>query len=54
MFGGKKSRDENRYYLLPGMGKLNRQKRRQFQLVALAVGFITSAILGLILFLTQK
>lgn len=54
MIGKGKSKEENRYYLLPGMGKLNRQKRRKFQLIALLVGIVTSAILCALFYVTSR
>lgn len=54
MFGKSKPKEERRYYLLPGMGKLNRKKRQQNQLIALAVGLIVSAILGLVYYFANR
>jgi hypothetical protein len=46
MFGSKKNKEENRYYLLPGMGRSNRQRHAQFLRWALAVGVLASALIG--------
>ncbi len=54
MLGRGKSKEERRYYLLPGMGKLNRQKRQKFQIIALVVGIVTSAILCAIFYLAYR
>jgi high-affinity Fe2+/Pb2+ permease len=50
MFGSKKNKEERRYYLLPGMGKANRRKRKTFLKWSIIVGTIVSAILGTLIY----
>ena len=45
----KRDPERDRYYLLPGMGKLNRQKHLRFRLIALLVGSLVSLLIALIL-----
>ena len=50
MFWTKRNREQNRYYLLPGMGRSNRRRHRQYFRSALIVGAIVSLILGSLLY----
>lgn len=50
VFWKKRNRDEHRYYLLPGMGRSNRRKRKQYFRSAVVVGVIVSAILCSLLY----
>jgi hypothetical protein len=50
VFWKKKNRDEHRYYLLPGMGRSNRRRRRQYLRSAIVVGILVSAILCSLLY----
>ena len=49
-----KNPEAHRYYLLPGMGKANRRKHALFLRWAIVVGLLISAVLGLVLYLTQR
>ena len=44
MFFKKRNKEENRYYLLPGMGKSNRRQHDRYLVAAIIVGVIVSAI----------
>jgi len=46
----RKRKGDHRYYLLPGMGRSNRRKRRQYFRSALLFGAIVSVILGSLLY----
>jgi len=51
MFGRKKENPrEHRYYLLPGMGKLNKQKRKKIFRWSVLFGIFVSALFGLFLY----
>ncbi len=53
-FGKPKNPDAHRYYLLPGQGRGARRKHRIHLVVAVVVGIVFSALLGLALwFLNQ-
>jgi hypothetical protein len=55
VFGFKpKNREENRYYLLPGMGRPNRLKRQFYFRCALVFGFLVAVIIGTIIYYAQK
>ena len=54
MFGRNKNREDNRYYLLPGMGRSNKRHRALVFRWSLVAGLIGSAIFGLILYLLQR
>ena len=43
MFWTRKSKAEHRYYLLPGMGRSNRRRHKQFLRWSIVVGLIASA-----------
>jgi hypothetical protein len=46
MFRSRKNKEENRYYLLPGMGRSNRQQHQRFIKWAFVVGIIFAALVG--------
>jgi hypothetical protein len=50
MFWKRRNKEEHRYYLLPGMGRSNRRKHRQFLVVSVIVGLIVSLGFGLLLY----
>ena len=54
MFGRKRNKDENRYYLLPGMGRANKRKRAVFFRWALVVGVFVSTLIGLFLYYSNR
>ncbi len=56
MFGLTKPKnpEEHRYYLLPGMGKANRRKHSLYLKLALLVGILVSALIGVILYFVQR
>ena len=56
MFGTKKpkSKEEHRYYLLPGMGKANRRKDQAIFRWAIIAGIIISALFAGILYLFNR
>ncbi|MGV3772678.1 MAG: hypothetical protein ACO1QB_07235 [Verrucomicrobiales bacterium] len=54
MFFKPKNKEENRYYLLPGMGKANRQKRALYMWCSIAVGLVISAIVALVIYAVQS
>ena len=54
MFGSKKNKEEHRYYLLPGMGRSNRQRHAQFLRWALAVGILVSGLVGFFIYYMNR
>ena len=54
MFGSRKKKDAHRYYLLPGMGRSNRQFHRKTVWWAVVVGLIISALFGALLYFTNR
>ena len=53
-FGRKRNKDENRYYLLPGMGRANKRKRAVLFRWALVVGVVVSALVGLFIYFSNR
>ena len=54
MFFKKRNKEENRYYLLPGMGKANKRKRAAYFRWSLLVGVIVSVILGAMIYFSNQ
>ena len=56
LFGPPKNKDgsEHRYYLLPGMGRANREKRTRVFWASVIVGLVFSAIIAVILYLVNR
>lgn len=54
MFGIKKNKEENRYYLLPGMGRSNRRFHRLAVNAAIVVGILCSLLFGFLLYMLNK
>ncbi|MGA1238513.1 MAG: hypothetical protein ACO34E_16820 [Limisphaerales bacterium] len=54
MLFSRRNKEEHRYYLLPGMGRSNRRKHRQFLIASIIVGSIVSAAFGVVLYLTSR
>ena len=55
VFGSKKkNKDDDRYYLLPGMGKANRRKHAAWFRWALIVGVIVSILFGILLYFMNR
>jgi Na+-driven multidrug efflux pump len=50
VFWKKRNRDEHRYYLLPGMGRSNRRKRKQYFRSAIIFGILVSVVLATLLY----
>jgi hypothetical protein len=50
MFWAKRNREEHRYYLLPGMGRSNRRKHREFLYWSIGVGLLASALFAYLLY----
>ncbi|HOX03049.1 MAG TPA: hypothetical protein P5555_12180 [Candidatus Paceibacterota bacterium] len=50
MWGRKRDREQHRYYLLPGMGRSNRQFHRRVLHWALLTGILVSLLIGLALY----
>jgi hypothetical protein len=50
VFWTKQNKGDHRYYLLPGMGRSNRRRRKQYFHSALIVGVIVSLILGVLMY----
>lgn len=50
MFNRKRNKEEHRYYLLPGMGRSNRARHRQFVRWAIVVGVVGSVLFGSLLY----
>ena len=49
-----KNREENRYYLLPGMGRSNRRQRQVYLRWAILVGFIVAMVVGTLIYFVQR
>ena len=59
MFGSRKKKPkegeaEHRYYLLPGMGRSNRQNRNKIQMWSIIAGIVGSALIGVVLWLVNR
>jgi hypothetical protein len=54
MFWPKRNKEAHRYYLLPGMGRSNRRRHREFLWWSLAVGFLVSVAFGYLLYLLSR
>jgi hypothetical protein len=54
MFWTRKSKEEHRYYLLPGMGRSNRRRHKQFLRWSIVVGLIASAAFAYLLYLLSQ
>ena len=54
MFWTRKSKEEHRYYLLPGMGRSNRRRHQQFLRWSIAVGLIAWAAFAYLLYLLSQ
>jgi hypothetical protein len=50
----RKDKKHSLYYLLPGMTRANRVKRRRIFWWAVLVGFVVSAIIAAIIYLVQR
>jgi hypothetical protein len=50
VFWKKRNKEEHRYYLLPGMGRSNRRKHRQYFRSAILVGIVVSVVLASLLY----
>lgn len=50
MFWRKRNKEEHRYYLLPGMGRSNRRRHRQFLVAAIVVGALVSGGVAVLLY----
>ncbi len=50
MFWSRRNREAHRYYLLPGMGRSNRRKHREFLFWSVIVGLIASALFAYLLY----
>jgi len=51
---GRKGKKHGLYYLLPGMTRANRQKRRRVFWYAIVVGFLVAAVMAGVLFLVNQ
>jgi hypothetical protein len=49
-----RNKEEHRYYLLPGMGRSNRRKHRQFLVAGVIVGCLVSAVFGYLLYFFSR
>jgi len=54
MFGSKKNKEEHRYYLLPGMGRSNREHRQRMLRWAILVGILVSAAVAGLLYVLNR
>jgi len=55
MLGRKKSKQPHGlYYLLPGMNRGNRRRRKYFFLASVAVGIVVAALVGVALYVVNK
>jgi cytochrome b561 len=54
MLWPKRNKEAHRYYLLPGMGRSNRRRHREFLWWSLVVGILVSAVFGYLLYLLSR
>jgi hypothetical protein len=54
MFRSKRDKEAHRYYLLPGMGRSNRRRHREFLYWSLIVGAVVSVLFGFLLYLLSQ
>lgn len=54
MFGRKKTKEERRYYLLPGMGRCRRKRHRQIFWWSIGVAVVFSGAIGYLLYLMWR
>jgi len=54
MFRSNRNKEAHRYYLLPGMGRSNRRRHREFLAWSVVVGLIVSAAFGCLLYLLSQ
>ena len=54
MFGSRHNREEHGYYPLPGMGRSNRRKHRQFLLASVVIGLLVSVTFAYLLVLMSQ
>jgi hypothetical protein len=54
MFRSKRNKEQNRYYLLPGMGRSNRRRHREFLMWAIVVGAVVSSVFAYLLYLMSR
>lgn len=54
MFRSKSNKEENRYYLLPGMGRSNRRHHVLMFRWAVVVGLLISCIFGALLYFFHR
>ena len=54
MFWKKRDRDQHRYYLLPGMGRSNRNHRKLVFRWSVVIGFILSLLFASLLYLLNR
>jgi hypothetical protein len=54
IFRSKRDKEANRYYLLPGMGRSNRRRHREFLYWSLLVGVLVSGLFGYLLYLLSR
>lgn len=50
MLWTRRNKEEHRYYLLPGMGRSNRRRHRQFLIAGIIVGGVVSLVIGCIIY----
>ena len=54
MFRSKRNREAHRYYLLPGMGRSNRRRHREFLVWAIVVGTLVSCVFAYLLYVMSQ
>jgi hypothetical protein len=54
MIWTRRNKDAHRYYLLPGMGRSNRRKHRQFLIASVIVGTAVSVVFAYMLYLLSQ
>jgi hypothetical protein len=54
MFWRHRNKEEHRYYLLPGMGRANRRRHRNWLVASIVVGVFVSLGFGYLLYLMSR
>lgn len=54
MLRSRRNKEEHRYYLLPGMGRSNRRRHREFLMWSIIVGVVVSGLFAYLLYILSR